>query len=430
MKQTGHKFKFALVLWLLCIGLPLCAHKAYTPEKVPNVQMLHAREYVSDPEHLLQNETVQELNDRLEAIRDSFDVEFVIVLLPSIGNRPIEDFGVELFRMWGLGNKERNTGLLLTIVTDIRKSRFDVGYGLEGDLPDATVFRLQQEYLNPHFRNGDYDGGVLAVVEAVQKKLNGTELKKQRTDGSLERIPLSAMLMLYVGFMSFVTLWLFILMMGNYNMVQRNQKTRAAAYNAFKEGRKGIPALFFIIFLPGALLLFFIHNLFLSKLRHGMTLCPQCGRHTVQPVHMTREVISTLSGGEILESHFGSRKHQIYACGSCNYREVTAVDYPASGFGICPQCQYRTLVNHPKTVMKNGRAYARAELTCQHCGYTENHDRPHPPSEGTSGDAVIGALLLAALGFGSFLGGRGGGGFGGGGFGGGSTGGGGATSGW
>ena len=167
---------------ILCIILlvfaPILAigaeDKAYSIESVPNVYAQDRRLHVSDPNGLLMQETQAEINRMLTLLEDSTGIQSMVVMLPSIGQDDIFDFAHNLFRHWGIGNKESNNGMLIVYVADQRKIRFTTGYGLEGILPDAMCKRIQSRYMIPHFREGNTDLGMLEGTKAVVSVLDGS----------------------------------------------------------------------------------------------------------------------------------------------------------------------------------------------------------------------------------------------------------------
>lgn len=174
---------------ILCIILlvfaPILAigaeDKAYSIESVPNVYAQDRRLHVSDPNGLLMQETQAEINRMLTLLEDSTGIQSMVVMLPSIGHEDIFDFAHNLFRHWGIGNKESNNGMLIVYVADQRKIRFTTGYGLEGILPDAMCKRIQSRYMIPHFREGDTDLGMLEGTKAVVSVLDGS-MKADNTE--------------------------------------------------------------------------------------------------------------------------------------------------------------------------------------------------------------------------------------------------------
>ena len=155
--------------------------KAYSIESVPNVYAQDRRLHVSDPNGLLMQETQAEINRMLTLLEDSTGIQSMVVMLPSIGQEDIFDFAHNLFRHWGIGNKESNNGMLIVYVADQRKIRFTTGYGLEGILPDTMCKRIQSRYMIPHFREGNTDLGMLEGTKAVVGVLDGS-MKADNTE--------------------------------------------------------------------------------------------------------------------------------------------------------------------------------------------------------------------------------------------------------
>ena len=199
---------------ILCIILLVFARilaigaedKAYSIESVPNVYAQDRRLHVSDPNGLLMQETQAEINRMLTLLEDSTGIQSMVVMLPSIGQDDIFDFAHNLFRHWGIGNKESNNGILIVYVADQRKIRFTTGYGLEGILPDAMCKRIQSRYMIPHFREGNTDLGMLEGTKAVVSVLDGS----MKADNTEEEASLWEILLTLGAIMLiiFVPIWL------------------------------------------------------------------------------------------------------------------------------------------------------------------------------------------------------------------------------
>ena len=80
---------------------------------------------------------------------------------------PIEDYALELGRNYGIGNKTKNNGLIILVALSERKSRIEVGYGLEGILPDGKTGRIQDEYMIPRFKDGEYSKGIIDGYDVI-----------------------------------------------------------------------------------------------------------------------------------------------------------------------------------------------------------------------------------------------------------------------
>jgi uncharacterized protein len=129
---------------------------------------------VNDDAHLFDANAAQSLDGTLKAYEEKTGRQFVVLTVPSLGDEVLEDYSIKVARAWKLGTKGKDDGILLLVARDDHKIRFEVGYGLEGDLPDAKAGRIIRDEMIPRFRADDYAGGVTAGVDAVIKTLDGT----------------------------------------------------------------------------------------------------------------------------------------------------------------------------------------------------------------------------------------------------------------
>ena len=148
--------------------------KQYTIDDVPNVRLSDARQYVTDPTAILSTAARDSINAVLGRLEKSTGIETAVVMLPSIGDEDIFEFGHELFRKWGIGKKKSDNGLLILFVMDQKKVRFTTGYGIEGTMTDAMSKRIQTTLMIPRFKKGNWDGGMVSGVSAVAKTLDGS----------------------------------------------------------------------------------------------------------------------------------------------------------------------------------------------------------------------------------------------------------------
>lgn len=128
---------------------------------------------VSDFAGLLTPAQRQEITSRLEAIEKADSNQFVVAIFKSLEGDSLEDFSIRLADAWKVGHKGRDNGLILLIFTQDRKVRIEVGYGLEGTITDALSGRVIRDVLAPRFRQGDYAGGILAAINALDAASRG-----------------------------------------------------------------------------------------------------------------------------------------------------------------------------------------------------------------------------------------------------------------
>jgi uncharacterized protein len=129
---------------------------------------------VVDLAGLLTAATEAEFASRLEAHERASTNQIVVVTLPSLQGRPIEEWGLTLGREWGIGQEGKDNGVVFLVAPNERELRIEVGYGLEGSLPDAIANSIIQHEVIPLFKQGDMAGGIRAGVEGIIAALGGT----------------------------------------------------------------------------------------------------------------------------------------------------------------------------------------------------------------------------------------------------------------
>lgn len=129
---------------------------------------------VVDQAGILDRPTVDAITNQLAGYESSTGNQVVVVTLPDLKGYPIEDWGLALGRGWGIGQAGKNNGVLLIVAPKDRDLRIEVGYGLEGDLPDATANTIIESEIVPYFKRGDMQGGVRAGVNAILAALGGS----------------------------------------------------------------------------------------------------------------------------------------------------------------------------------------------------------------------------------------------------------------
>ncbi len=163
--ERGTRAGWALLIFLLLI----LASPALASE--PNFPQLTGR--VVDDAGVLDTWTQSELSDILSAHEGATGEQVVVVTLDSLQGYTIEDYGYQLGRHWGIGQKGKNNGALLIVAPKERKVRIEVGYGLEGTLTDAISRTIIENYILPSFKRGDFNAGVLAGTTSMLQVLGG-----------------------------------------------------------------------------------------------------------------------------------------------------------------------------------------------------------------------------------------------------------------
>ncbi len=126
--------------------------------------------HVSDFAQLLRPETIVALEQTLARFEQETGNEFAVVTIEKLpADHTIETYATELFEQWGVGKEESDNGLLLLVARDDREMRIEVGYGLEGAVPDIEAGHIISEILTPAFQAGEYDAGITAAVTRLME---------------------------------------------------------------------------------------------------------------------------------------------------------------------------------------------------------------------------------------------------------------------
>jgi uncharacterized protein len=119
---------------------------------------------------------VSRIETKLAALENQKGSQVAVLIVPTTQPEEIEQYSIRVVEAWKLGRKGVDDGALLIVAKDDRRVRIEVGQGLEGALPDAIANRIVTETVTPHFRNGDYDGGIEKGVDKIISVINGEAL--------------------------------------------------------------------------------------------------------------------------------------------------------------------------------------------------------------------------------------------------------------
>ena len=444
-------------LWIpaiLVLGLSLAPEK---PEDVPNPRRLNGT-YVQDNGRVLGPEYISLVNSICRNLKAATGAELAVVTVANLGGISIEEFADKLFRLYGIGEKGKDNGLLLLFARDDRAARIEVGYGLEALIPDARSGRILDEQALPDFRKGLIGRGLYlaakemarAVAAAANVQLADsdppawpaqvdipTSGKKLPAADKGRLHPLTASLLLAAAAIGLVGLDIFI-------MLLRLRKARAKTDREKVIANAGcITGLMWIVAFAGLIVAAAFSGRFLppliafltapaaatfgqARLRkglrrrllnyhmpcrkcgQGMDLLPEAGEHRV------------LSVEENAEEKAGGMDYELWQCSHCGESERVATKLIKAD--KCPKCSRRTLTSSrtilvAATTRSGGRV--RVTDTCQNpnCGYIKSEERQTPrlssgttSSSGSSFTSGSHSSSSSHSSSGSFGGGRSGGG--------------------
>ena len=342
----------------LCLALLLAANAraAESLASIPNPRVLNGT-WVTDTSTTLDARTIALLNERAAAFERDTGGEIAIVVIRSLDGLSIEEAAVKLFQMWGIGKKQSDNGLLFLWSTGDRRLRVEVGYGLEGALPDGKVGAILDQYVIPKFKAEQFDQGVVDGVDALiaaarNQPLALTSPSTESYDEAPDGWPA----------------WLQALALSPFGL---------AALAGFRKWRRLRPR-----------------------------RCPQC---QTRMARMDEEADDAqLNKGQVAEEHVGSVDYDVWRCPSCSHHVTLRYPKWLSPYGNCPQCHNRTLKSSTETIVAATTSHAgsaRVTETCGFCTYKHSYTKTIPRISQSSSSSSGGGSSSSSFGGGSSGGG-------------------------
>jgi uncharacterized protein len=311
--------------------------------------------WVTDLPGALRPETVARLNQSIGEIQRAHRIEMAVVVVRSLDGLSIEDAAEKLFQLWGIGQRDRDNGLLFLWSTGDRKVRIEVGYGLEGVVPDGKAGAILDTYVIPRFKTGEFDAGVVAGVDAVLAAARnepvslpamGTESYER--DGWSSWLPIAGSIPVGIG-----------------------------AIAAFRRWR-----------------------------RYRRRKCPQC--HVRMALLSDSEDDELLEQGQVAEERIGSVDYDVWKCPACSHRLTLRYAKWSSQYDKCPQCANRTKsstesVTNAATTSSSGSAIVLEK--CAFCSFTNEYTKVLPRISESSSSSSSGSSGGSSFGGGSSGGG-------------------------
>lgn len=154
---------------------------------------------VTDLTATLSAQQIAELDARLAALEARKGSQIAVLIVPTLEGEDIAQFGIRVADKWKIGRGKIDDGVILIVAKNDRTLRIEVGYGLEGAIPDAIAKRVIAETITPHFKAGDFYGGIEAGVAQLQKLIDGEPLPAPARKGA-SGAPDNLLGLLVIGF--------------------------------------------------------------------------------------------------------------------------------------------------------------------------------------------------------------------------------------
>jgi uncharacterized protein len=210
------RFIFFITALLLVISLSNSALALEVPPKPLG--------RISDYTDTLSTSQIRELDAILEKFEQDTTNQIAVVLIPTLEGDNLEDYSIRLAEKWKIGQEGKDNGVIVLIIKQDRKIRIEVGYGLEGVLPDSLAGDIIRNTLAPYFRRNDFSGG---IEKAIQRIISATKGEYKAPDSQKRPIPRDELVDLIKILLCFLVLF-FIVIRGAIRdfLYRRKQATR------------------------------------------------------------------------------------------------------------------------------------------------------------------------------------------------------------
>jgi len=151
-----------------------------------NPEYPQPRGYVNDFENIISPADEKIIEQAAKALEEVGNIELAVAVIASPGDDSLEGYSIGLAEFWGIGSKETDEGLLFLLAIESREVRIEVGYGLEGDLPDGLTGSILDRYVIPLFKKGDFSSGMREGSLALAATL------AEKRDFDLENVPVES----------------------------------------------------------------------------------------------------------------------------------------------------------------------------------------------------------------------------------------------
>ena len=312
--------------------------------------------WVTDMPRALRADTVARLNQSIGESQRTHGIEMAVVVVRSLDGLSVEEAAEKLFNLWGIGKKDRDNGLLFLWSTGDRKVRVEVGYGLEGVLPDGKVGAILDTYVIPKFKGGEFDDGVIAGVDAV----------------------LAA---------------------------ARSEPVSLPAFGTHSYDLDGwLPSWWPVV--PSVPIGIGLVTAFRRWRRYRRRNCPQC--HARMALVSDSEDDELLEKGQVAEERIGSVDYDVWKCPSCAHQFILRYAKWLSQYDKCPQCANRTKSSKETVIdaaTTSSSGTARVLEQCAFCSFTNEYTKVLPRLAESSSSSSSGSSGGSSFGGGSSGGG-------------------------
>ena len=279
--------------------------------------------WVTDMPRALRAETVARLNSTIGELEQTNGAEMAVVVVTSLDGLSVEEAAVKLFELWGIGKKSKDNGLLLLWSTGDRRVRVEVGYGLEGTLPDGKVGAILDTYVIPQFKAGDFDRGLIDGVDALVRVVRAEPVELASVNSeSYEGRP-----------------WGIGTVLGG---IGGALATMIGSITGFRRWR-----------------------------RYRRRRCPACQSLMTRLEEVEDDAL--LAAGQRAEERVGSVDYDVWKCGACSHHFTLRYPKWFSGYANCPQCSNRTKSSTETVIVAATTSSSGSARVVEQCAFCNFH---------------------------------------------------------
>jgi len=317
---------------------------------VPNPRVTNGT-WVADPSRHLEPATVDSINSLSTRISRETGVEIAVVVIDSTSGFEPFDVALALHRMWGVGQKGRDNGIVVLWVPTQRAVQISVGYGLEGVLPDSRVGRIRDQVIFAAFRRNEFDAGILAGVRAISAAAREEKDARGSTMSTMNPPP------------------------NGRPLVEREPGRRAGWRTGIVFGAMGG-----LLALAGG-----VGGVAAYRRRRSR----QCPNGHGMMVRLDEKADDAqLDSGQQLEERLASVNYDVWVCPRC--QQVSIVPHKAwfSRYSKCQSCGHRTLETETRTLVRASTTREGSQQVtehCRNCGWGRTYTRTIPRVQVSSG---------------------------------------------
>ncbi len=365
-KTFRHTSKLLLVVFFAFFTESLFAQNI-SAKDIKDPKKLCAACYVSNPDGVLTEEAVNTINQKLETLFQKTTAQVAVVAIKGDETTSARDLSMELFDLWKPGTKGKDNGLIILLCVESRDVFLRTGYGLEGALPDAATTRIFNKDMAPYFKEGQWDKGLIAGVDAVCNKLYA----EYEENGLSPKEAVSPMPYIQTYLLLCLVYPVIAILAINHKVSKIDANHKRERINVLKRSST-VWLIIAVFFMPALLLLaLWVYRFKSPMIRKAKIKC-SCGN--TMKLLSEKEEDEYLDTVKQLEEKLGSVDYDVWLCDKCRNTVVFPYDKAFSKYETCPSCGAKTYVKKYDTVIRPATTLSdglmKTVYACENCGHS------------------------------------------------------------